>query len=58
MAAGIEVATLLPEIWAASVTVVSQELSALGPVPNCGVEWEGPEYLQSWDRNRSMFLGC
>ena len=35
---GIEVAVLPPEIWAASVAVFSQDLSALDAVLNCGVE--------------------
>lgn len=39
MAAGSDVAVLPPEIWAASVALFSQDLSAPGPVLSCGAEW-------------------
>ena len=41
MAAGIEMAALPQEIWAASVAVFSQELSAPDQVLSFGVEWAG-----------------
>ncbi|KAJ8793515.1 hypothetical protein J1605_019349 [Eschrichtius robustus] len=34
-----EATVLLPEIWAASVAVFSQDLSAQDPVPSSGMEW-------------------
>ena len=39
VAVGIYIAVLLQEIWAASVAVFFQDLSAPGPVPNCGMAW-------------------
>lgn len=40
---GTEVAVLPPEIWAASVAVLSQDISALDAVLNCGIECMGLE---------------
>ena len=34
-----EATVLLPETWAASVAVFSQDLSAQDPVPSSGMEW-------------------
>ena len=39
MVAGVELAALLPEIWAASVAVFSQDRSSPDVVLSCGVEW-------------------
>ena len=41
MAVEIEVAVLLPEIWAASVAVLSQHLFSPDPALSCSVEWAG-----------------
>ena len=48
MAAGIEMAALPQEIWAASVAVFSQDLSVSDQGLSCGVEWVEAEH--SWDR--------
>ena len=48
MAAGIEMAALPQEIWAASVAVVSQDLSVSDQGLSWDVEWMEAE--RSWDR--------
>ena len=53
---GIEVAVLPPEIWAASVAVFSQDLSALDAVLNCDVECLGlePSHLAGRGNTKSL----
>ena len=55
MAAGIEVAALLSEIWAASVAVFSQDLSTPDLVLSCGVEWAVPGSFP-WERSCCVLL--
>ena len=55
MAAGIELVALLTEIWAASVAVFSQYLSAPDVVLSCGVEWAELGCSQ-WERNHCVLL--
>ena len=54
VATGIGVSVLLPAIWAASVAVFFQDLSAPGPVPNCGMAWAG--CLFSWEQGPSVLV--
>ena len=56
MTAGIEVAKLLPEIWAVSVADISQDLSTPDPVLSCSVEWVELEHSLGWETNCGMLL--
>ena len=58
VAVGIYIAVLLQEIWAASVAVFFQDLSAPGPVPNCGMAWAGClfSWEQCWEQGPSVLV--
>ena len=51
---GICIVVLLQEIWAASVAVFFQDLSAPGPVPNCGMAWQAVCLAGNRVRNRDL----
>ena len=55
VAAGIEVAVLLPDIRVASVSDLSQDLSAPDPVLSCSMQWAGPGY-SCWETNWCVLL--
>ena len=50
-----QVAAMLPNIWAASVAVFSQDLSAPDQVLSFGVEWAGSGWSH-WEMNHCMLL--
>lgn len=50
MASRIEVAVLSAGIRALSAADFSQDLSAPGPAPSCGVEWVAPG-CSHWERD-------
>ena len=53
MPVGTEVAMLPPEIWAASVPLSSQDLSAPDPAPSCGMQWAEPEHWLGWEMDQA-----
>lgn len=55
MATVIEVAMLLPEIWATSVADFSQELFAPDLALNCDIEWAGLGHT-FWEMNHCALL--
>lgn len=55
MVTGIQVAGMLPQMWAVSVTDFSQDLSVSEPALSCSVEWMEPRY-SSWETNCYILL--